>query len=221
MNSTISPPDVPPRIKGQRGEPTWGVALLYPTQGEWTESEYLALDTNRLIELSDGFLEFLPRPTTLHQLIVKFLCASLDAYVERHASGGLVLFAPLPVRLGPGHFREPDVLYVKRERVPKLRGQPNGADLVMEVVSEGAENRERDLEIKRREYALAGIAEYWIVDPQEQRITVLTLDGQSYRIHGEFVPGMQATSVLLPGFAVDVASVFGIGEDNNTGQSPV
>jgi Uma2 family endonuclease len=81
------------------------------------------------------------------------------------------------------------------------------------VVSEGEENRERDLEIKRREYAKAGIAEYWIVDPQEQRITVLVLDGQTYRVHGVFAPGDQATSVLLPGFAVAVDAVFAAAGD--------
>ena len=65
---------------------------------------------------------------------------------------------------------------------PVRRKQPDGADLAIEVVSEGAEARERDLETKRAEYARAGISEYWIVDPQESRITVLTLDGQTSRI---------------------------------------
>jgi Uma2 family endonuclease len=212
MDSTTSASAVPSQQSLQRGEPTWQVALLYPAQGEWTESEYLALDTNRLIELSDGCLEFLPMPTPLHQLIVDYLHELLKAYVSAHAAG-LVLFAPLPVRLWPGKFREPDIVYLRRGRITTLRSQPQGADLAMEVVSEGDENRERDLEIKRQEYAQAAIPEYWIVDPQEQRITVLTLDGQSYRVHGEFVPGMQATSVLLPGFAVDVEAVFAVGRD--------
>lgn len=219
MSSTILPTIMPPPRVSQRGEPAWEVALLFPPQGEWTESAYLALDTNRLIELSDGCLEFLPMPTVFHQLIVNFLHRSLQAYVAAHASG-FVLFAPLPVRLGPGKFREPDIVYVRRERVPNLRGQPQGADLAMEVVSEGAENRKRDLEIKRQEYAQAGISEYWIVDPQEQRITVLTLDGQSYRVHGEFVPGMQATSVLLPGLSVDVKAVFAVATDGNESTGP-
>lgn len=84
----------------------------------------------------------------------------------------------------------------------------------MEIVSDGAENRKRDLETKRQEYAKARIAEYWIVDPQEQRVTVLTLDGQTYREHGVFSPGQQATSVLLPGFVVAVAAVFAAGQGN-------
>jgi Uma2 family endonuclease len=214
MNSTTSPTVMPPRRSCQRGEPTWEVALLFPAQGEWTENAYLTLDTNRLIELSDGCLEFLPMPTAFHQFIAQFLFKLLDAFVEANCAG-FVLLAPLPVRLWPGKFREPDIVYVRRERLPKMHGQPQGADLAMEVVSEGAENRQRDLEIKRAEYAAAGISEYWIVDPEEQRITVLTLDGQTYRVHGEFVPGMQATSVLLPGFTVEVEAVFAVAKDVN------
>lgn len=49
--------------------------------------------------------------------------------------------------------------------------------LVMEVVSGGPQDRKRDLVIKRAEYAAAGIPEYWIVDPESRRITVLTLVG--------------------------------------------
>src|SRR5712692_7578885 len=43
-----------------RTEPTWEIAHLFPDQGTWTEGEYLALDTNHLIELSNGRLEVLP-----------------------------------------------------------------------------------------------------------------------------------------------------------------
>jgi Uma2 family endonuclease len=82
----------------------------------------------------------------------------------------------------------------------------------MEVVSDGEENRKRDLETKREEYARAGIAEYWIVDPQEQRVMVLALDGASYRVHGVFDCGATATSVLLPGFAASVDATFAAGE---------
>jgi len=83
-----------------------------------------------------------------------------------------------------------------------------GADLVMEVVSGGAEDRRRDLKKKRREYAQAGIPEYWIVDPREERITVLRLDGKKYAVHGEYAKGTKAASHLLPGFEADVAATF-------------
>jgi len=87
-------------------------------------------------------------------------------------------------------------------------GHWDGADLAMEVVSGDPRDRERDLVAKRRGYARAGISEYWVVDPAEHKILVLTLEGGSYRTHGEFGRGTQTTSVLLPGFAVDVDAVF-------------
>jgi Uma2 family endonuclease len=201
----------PSAYLSRKGEPAWEVAFLYPRQGEWTEAEYLSLDTNRLVELSEGCLEVLPMPTMLHQLLVDFLHSVLKAFVVAHATGK-VFFAPLPVRLWAGKYREPDIIYLNPERISDLRRPPKGADLVMEVVSEGAENRERDLDIKRREYAEAGIAEYWIVDPQARQITVLTLDGSTYRVHGVFGPGTPATSVLLPGFSVAVDQVFAAGQ---------
>src|SRR5262245_8400941 len=195
----------------QRDAPAWDIALLFPHQGHWSEEEYLALNTNQLVELVDGCVEVLPMPTVFHQLIVKFLHRMLDDFVTPLALG-LALFAPLPVRLWPAHLREPDVLFLRSGRVRDKKKPPDGADLVMEVVSEGEKNRERDLEIKRREYAKAKIPEYWIIDPERQTITVLKLVGEAYQVHGEFSPGQQATSVLLPGFALDVAAVFAAGQ---------
>jgi Uma2 family endonuclease len=203
----------------RRGEPAWDVALLFPRQGEWTEEDYLALDTNQLIELSDGCLEVLPVPTIFHQLIAQFLFKLLDAYVTSRALG-IVLMAPVPVRLGTGKLREPDVVFLSPQRVTNRHRPPQGADLVMEVVSAGARNRARDLEVKRKEYAKAGISEYWIVDPETQRVTVLTLQGKKYRVHGTFAPGDKATSDLIPGFAVDVTSTFASGEADTAGDEP-
>lgn len=60
------------RINGV-GEPTWEIARLFPYQGEWSEEEYLALDTNHLIEFDHGSLEFLPMPDIGHQRVVAFL----------------------------------------------------------------------------------------------------------------------------------------------------
>jgi Uma2 family endonuclease len=189
-------------------EPTWEVAYLFPAQGRWNEVDYLALDGNRPVELSHGFLEVLPMPTTSHQLLVVYLYRLLLAFSLSRAPG-TVLVAPLPVRLSRGNFREPDVVFMLQEHADRIGEQFwEGADLVMEVVSAEAEDRRRDLEIKRREYARAGIPEYWIVDPQAERITVLRLAGKRYVVHGEFAKGTVASSHLLPGFTVDVTAAL-------------
>jgi Uma2 family endonuclease len=185
--------------------------ITIPPQGAWTENAYLSLNTNRLVELSNGYLELLPKPTMLHQFIVKHLFDLLDAFVIAHAPGE-TLFAPLPVRLWPGKMREPDIMYFQPKRLHNLKQPPNGADLVMEVVIGRPDDRKRDHVIKRKEYAKAGIAEYWIVDPDERKITVLNLGKKTYRVHGVFGPGSTATSVLLPGFAVNVTATFASGE---------
>jgi Uma2 family endonuclease len=80
--------------------------------------------------------------------------------------------------------------------------------LAVEVVSDDPESRDRDFKKKRREYAKAGIAEYWIVDPKERQILVLALEGSRYGVHGTFGLGTIATSVLLSKFAVSVDEVF-------------
>lgn len=192
------------------GEPAWEVARLFPNQGFWSVGEYLNLDTNHLVEFSHGYVEVLPMPTQSHQLIVAFLYNALLAFA-RARNLGRVLFAPLRVRLWEGKFREPDVVFMLREHIDQCGEQYwEGADLVMEVVSE--DYRRHDLETKRREYAQAGIPEYWMVDPQEEQITVLRLAGDSYTVHGAFARGAEATSVLLEGFAVSVDEVLDAAE---------
>jgi Uma2 family endonuclease len=184
--------------------PTWSTALLFPGDGEWTEGDYLALPTNRLVELSDGTLEVLPMPTKLHQAIVFFLTSALKQFL---GSRGEVVMAPYPVRLWPDKFREPDVVCVLAENADRFGDKfADGADLVMEVVS--GSDPSRDRETKRDEYARAKIPEYWIVDPQEGTITVLSLDGEPYRERGVYRGGQQADSSLLDGFAVDVVDAL-------------
>jgi len=193
------------------GDPVWDLATLFPAQGAWTERDYLALDTNRLIELTDGCLEVLPMPTLLDQLIVDYLYSLLKEHVKT-GIGGLVVFAPLPVKFRPDLYREPDIVYLSPDRVAAMgkAKYPQGADLVIEVVSEGDEARERDYNTKRTIYAEHGVPEYWIVDPDQKQITVLSLDKSttSFREHGVFKTGQQATSVMIAGFATSVDAVF-------------
>lgn len=216
MNLSVERRTKPP-LK-QLGEPPWDLALLFPVQGHWTEETFLWLDSNgpnrRLIELVDGFLEVLPVPDFYHQRVLQYLYKKTDDFA-RAKKAGEVFVAPLPVRLGDNHLREPDIMFLRRHRIKDLHTPPEGGDLFMEVVSPGKKNRDRDLKEKRKVYAKAKVPEYWIVDPEKQRITVLTLVGTTYKVHGKFKPGEQATSKLLAGFTIDVAEVFaaGRGED--------
>ncbi len=190
------------------GSPTWEIAHLFPNQGSWTEEEYLSLNSNHLIEFADGVLEVLPMPTEQHQLIVALLFECLKAFVKPRDLGS-VLFAPMRVLVSESTFREPDIVFLLAQHADR-RGNRywRGADLVMEVVSD--DDPDRDLVTKRAEYARAGIREYWIVDPRDQTILVLTLeaDASEYSVAGHCTTGETARSVLLDGFSISVSEVF-------------
>jgi Uma2 family endonuclease len=206
--SAVTPPSPP-----ARSGPAWDIARLFPDQGAWDESDYLALSTNHLVEFSDGVVEVLPMPTMPHQLIVQYLSNLLLAFTSPRGLGR-VLFAPLRVRLRENKYREPDIVFMLAEHAARMgRRYWDGADLVVEVVSDNPDDRERDLVVKRREYAEAGIREYWIVDPRDRRVTVLKLDGGRYTVHGEHVAGERASSALLTGFEADVSSLFAAAEE--------
>ena len=178
-----------------------------PPQGCWSDEQYLWLtdQTRRLIEFTDGHVEELPMPTNKHQDIILFLLELFNAYLKPH--GGRVSFAGLRMRVREGKFREPDLLLLRDRFDPRYQDRFwLGADLVVEVVS--PDDPDRDRVVKRADYAEAGIPEYWIVDPRNETITILTLAGDIYVERGAFSHGDTATSRLLDGFAVDVTALF-------------
>ena len=103
-----------PPIPDSTAEPTWEIAQLFPAQGHWSEEEYLALNTNHLIEYSHGQLEVLPMPTQSHQLLLIALFKLLDNFVHTRQLG-TVLLAPMRVQLWQGKYREPDILFMRTE----------------------------------------------------------------------------------------------------------
>ena len=178
-----------------------------PPQGAWRDGEYLWLTdrTARLIEFTDGWLEELPPPNFTHQAVLLFL---YDLFRTYHGSrGGVVMVAPLRMRVREGKFREPDVLLLRDLNDPRFEDRYwLGADLVAEVVSPA--NPDRDLVEKRADYAEAGVPEYWIADPRDETLRVLRLDNRTYRQAGIYRRGEVAPSASLEGLRVEVVAVF-------------
>jgi Uma2 family endonuclease len=192
------------RIVGQDNDT---ILDLRPIQGLWTEEQYLTMTdhSRRLLEFADGYIEVLPMPTDKHQAISQFIFLALLALIQR--IGGKVQYAPLRLQIRAGKQREPDILLVRDAHDPRRQNRYwLGADLVVEIVS--PDDPERDTKVKRADYAEAGIPEYWIVDPEDDSITVLCLENSSYTEHGVFHRGETATSTLLSGFTVPVSDVL-------------
>ena len=187
--------------------PVWRIATLFRYQGAWSEQEYLALDTNRRVEFDNGFVEVHDAPTDQHQAIISYFISILRALAKQ--IGGVERPAGLRLRQWDQKYREPDIVFL-RDRNSSLRHENywDGADLAIEIVSASLEDRERDLLTKRIEYAQAGIQEYWIVDPEQETVTVLNLTDDVYTESGVFVRGEVVTSPQLPYLVLPVAEIL-------------
>jgi Uma2 family endonuclease len=183
------------------------LVAVMPSQGAWTEEQYLTFTdhTSRLIEFTDGCVEPLPMPTDRHQSILEFLYEAFVGFVRPR--GGKVHLAVLRLRVRAGKFREPDLLLLRSANDPRRQNRFwTGADLVLEVVS--PDKPHRDLTEKRGDYAQGGVPEYWIVNPDDETVAVLRLEGAVYIDAGIFRRGESAVSSVLPGLVVDVSAVF-------------
>lgn len=149
------------------------------TSQRMTLEEYLAFDdgTDTLYELVNGELVAVPPESEVNRRIAMFL---LVYFVQRGISSDrLSMKTEIVVNGSRATTRIPDLLILSEELAAALAGARRSTILsempppllVVEVVSPGQENR--DYRYKRSEYAARGIAEYWIVDPLQQQVTIL------------------------------------------------
>jgi len=183
------------------------VAELWPRRGQWTETDYFNLPpSNRLVELSEGELFVMPPPGFTHQKTLDNLYSALKAFVEERGAG-VTVFAPLAVRLWPGKIREPDILFYTQAHRDRIGEQVSGPpDLAVEIISPGS--RATDRLDKFYEYARAGIAEYWLVDPQAKTVEVFTLEEGAYELLAKAEATGAAVSRLLPGLEIPCRLIF-------------
>lgn len=145
--------------------------------------EYLDFDdgTANRYELLEGRLELMTPPTVRHFLIAKFLEQCFDDRIREKALP-LVCFREAGVRTGSRKARLADLSILPKEAALELLDRTAIFQipplLVVEIVS--PDSIDRDYRSKRSEYAALGINEYWIVDPNENKVTVLWLEQGLY-----------------------------------------
>ena len=160
-------------------------------------------------ELARGVVEVSEVPGDKHGAIVWALIRAIADYDREHpdviqrAGGGSEFRLWLPAMVSG---RNSDVAVALRNTRKDHRGR-RPPRMVMEVVSRGSEARERDLRTKREEYLAYGLDEYWIVDPIECRVVVLTRDGDTW-IEQAYNAGQAAEGLVLPGLRVVVDKLF-------------
>ncbi|MGA7937731.1 MAG: Uma2 family endonuclease [Kovacikia sp.] len=153
--------------------------------------EYLSYDdgTENLYELFNGELIEVPPESGLNVEITSFLFVVFLPVVGHRRIRGHGL--ELEVRGEPKN-RYPDFTIIQEEHIQLLK-QRNTIRLsmappllVVEVVSPGDLQRDRDYIAKRMQYQDREIPEYWIIDPQLETVLVLVLEGDRYTEAGTF-----------------------------------
>jgi Uma2 family endonuclease len=176
-------------------------AVQYPAG--ITFEEFLAtVDEGTHAEWVDGEVVPVTPPSDEHARISLFLAEILSGFVTRTGVGGRVRHAPFQMKLATS-AREPDVLYATPEKADRFQRLylDGPADLIVEVVS--PESRTRDRREKFREYAQAGVREYWLVDPLKRSCEVFRLAAGAF----EPVPATDSARVesgVLPGFWIEL-----------------
>lgn len=146
-------------------------------------------DSENLYELFNGELIELPPESGFNFEIANFLFIQFALLVGHRRVRGNGL--ELEVRGEPKN-RYPDLSIIREEHIQQLskrntiRLEMAPPLLVIEVVSPGEIQRERDYIAKRYQYQDCGIPEYWIVDPQTETILILELKENTYREIGSF-----------------------------------
>ena len=110
--------------------------------------------------------------------------------------------------------RYPDLTVIREEHLTQLKLRNTirlsmaPPLLVIEAVSPGRENRERDYIDKRSQYQDRGIPEYWLLDPSQQIITVLRLKDMKYEEFGVFKGGDSVQSITFPNLTLTAEQVL-------------
>ena len=161
-------------------------------------------DEDTYAEWVDGKVERMSPASVKHQDISLFLARVIAEFVDE-ADAGKVLTAPFQMKLEAlRRGREPDLLFVAKERLSLLKGSflDGPADLAVEIIS--PESALRDRGTKYAEYESGGVREYWIIDAEAHRADFFVRDAEGrYQRAREDANG-RYESAALPGFWIDL-----------------
>jgi Uma2 family endonuclease len=184
---------------------------MYMKTLHWTlrDLELLPDDGNRY-EIIDGELYVSKQPDWQHQLVCSQLVILLGVWNEQ-SEAGFVTQEPGIIFTDDTNV-VPDVIWISRERLNAVLHADgrlhNSPELVIEVLSPGAENERRDREVKLKLYSRRSVKEYWVVNWQEQNLEVYQRENTVLTLEKTLEANDTLESPLLPGFHCKVSQIF-------------
>jgi Uma2 family endonuclease len=180
-----------------------------PGRFKLTYEEYAELPNDgKRYEIIDGDLYVNPAPVPKHQKVSRRLQLCLMLQLEEKGLGE-VFNAPIDVVLDKHTIVQPDLIFIRKDRLEELVGSKyiqGPPDLVVEILSPSS--RRSDVLLKSRTYASFGVHSYWIADPDIDRLELFTLDNAGYMLQQQ----ANAPDIVEPkdfsGLRVDLSDVF-------------
>ncbi len=167
-------------------------------------------DDGKRYEIIEGELYVSRQPSFEHQ----HTCARLIYFLERwndRSSIGLVVTAPGLI-FAEDDDVAPDVIWISRDRFANAVDAAGhlhlAPELVIEVLSPGKANEERDRQAKLKLYSRRGVQEYWIVSWMNQFVEVYRRENAELHLAATLYHKDMLSSPLLPGFSCQVGQLF-------------
>lgn len=181
------------------------------TAGKFTSADLLLMpDDGKRYEVIEGDLYVSKLPSAEHQ----FVCGQLFRYFQEwndRSEMGVALIAPGLVFTDDDDVA-PDVVWVSRERLvgsfDKAGHLTRAPELVVEVLSPGKANVQRDRVAKLNLYSRRGVSEYWIVDWMQRLAEVYRREDDALRHALTLYEEEVLESPILPGFSCQLTKLF-------------
>jgi len=182
--------------------------LIAERKNKYTIDDYLLLEEGAPFQLINNDLIMSPSPLLAHQLILGEFYDILKDYVRENNNKGLIVLSPIDVHFDEGNVYQPDLIYISNDRITEIaKERIEGApDLIIEILSPS--NAYYDLRLKKDIYEKYGVKEYIIIDPIAQNADLYVLKEGLYYLHQKAVKTETLNSVLLPGFNIELSTLF-------------
>ncbi len=170
----------------------------------YTIDDIYALPDGKRAELIDGDIYYMAPPSRIHQKISWKLHQAIANYIDSNKGACEVYAAPFAVFLDENdkNYVEPDISVICDKGKLTEKGCNGAPDWIIEIVS--SSSRRMDYYIKLFKYRTAGVREYWIVDPEKERVMVYDFERETT---DEYTFNSSVSVGIYEGFSITVGQI--------------